>query len=98
MREYPVTQGELWGLGSVGAFAALAFSSAAGLFGFSIDTAKDLDLSNGVAAHTAAYWTSMRDMAFNLSIGAAVIGVLLVFAGAAKIISIVKNTTFPEDQ
>jgi hypothetical protein len=96
LRAYPITQGELFGLGGIGVGTALAFSAASGLFGFYMNTALALDLTQGGVPEKLAYWEAIKSVAFIASIVAAVIGIIFIGFGAYKVREIINTTDFDE--
>lgn len=98
MNDYPVSKDELWTLGGLGLGATLAFSSAAGLLGFFVDTKKDLELAQGIPPETVAYWRAREDDALILMVGCLVAGVLFFAFGALKVRHIINSTKFSEGE
>lgn len=96
MKAYPVTSIELWGLGSLGLLASLAFSAGASCITFSIDTTENLDLSQGVASATLAYWQAAKLFAMIGGIGLLVVSIATVAGGSLYILHILRRTTFDE--
>lgn len=94
VKSYPVASMELWGLGALGLVASLAFSAAAALVTFSIDTQKDLDLAVGVDAAVIAYWKAAEHFAFWAGIGVGLFGLGVVAGGSLYILHIMRRTKF----
>lgn len=96
MKAYPVTRGELWGLGGVGLAASALFSGGSSAISFSIETAENLDLAQGVPSATVGFWTAARHMAWFGGIGLIVFGVIAVVLGGLYIGHIIRRTDFDE--
>jgi hypothetical protein len=97
MKAYPVTTGELWGLGGVGLAASAVFSGGASAIGFSIETAENLALSQAVPAETAGYWGAAEAFAWWGGIALLILGVGLVLSGGLYIRHIINRTDFGDE-
>lgn len=94
VKGYSVTEDQLVNIAGVGWLAALCFSGATGLFGFSLNLWVTLDLSSNLSAERGAWWRGMNLACFA---GGSVLFILAsVFATyrLIKLTSIKKKTKF----
>jgi len=92
MKEYPLTKGELYNLGTIGGLSAVFFSLATGLFGFATTITKDIAFSSSVPETVIVYYSTLRDFAFYGSAFSAFVGVIFLVAGGLRVRQIIKET------
>lgn len=92
MKEYPLTQAELIGLGGM-SFAATAFFSIASWCGTTwFDVRKDLALGSGIPANTAGYYRGL-ETAFGVgAVGFAVLGLIFLALNGIALLNIIRST------
>ena len=94
MKAYPITDGELNQLATIGIISVVCFSFAAGLLGVSIDIQKDLALAIDVPEAARGYWGAIRTATLIGSVVFAVFGGFLLLLGHTRRAGIKKSTFF----
>lgn len=93
MKEYPLTQSELYGLASLGALTTGCFSVASGLLGYASSIAKDIAFFGSNIPETALnHYALARDLSLYGSLGLFAIGVALMGVGGIRVRQIIKET------
>jgi hypothetical protein len=92
MKEYPLTKGELYGLGTLGGAATLCFSLGSAAFGYAAAITKDMAFASNVPEKIIVYYSTMRDFAFYGSFGLFAVGLVLIVAGGIRVRQIIAET------
>ena len=93
LKEYPITEGELTALATIGAVATLCFSVASALFGFAVTVTKDIAFASTLPDSILTFWGTLRIGAF-IGTGIFVLfGIVFIVVGKSKISAIKRETT-----
>lgn len=94
MKAYPITEGELSTLFSIGLGAAICFAFASASLGFAVDLHKDLAFSPDLSESIQAFWQNIQIVAWALMVVFFVAGCAFLFWGKNKLSEIKSGTTF----
>jgi heme O synthase-like polyprenyltransferase len=97
VKGYPVTRDELFGLGGVGLLATFCFSVGGNYMNRSFDISKDIELAQGVPEPLVARWKAKSEDAFLFGSVLIAVGVITIFVGGAKVLSIIRSTEHPNE-
>lgn len=96
MKGYPITEGEVGQLFSIGLYATICFSLSAGLFGFAMDVSKDLAFAPETSKAVIGFWTLIRTFSWVLCAVLFGCGVAFFLRGKSVLNTIKNSTIFPE--
>ncbi len=94
MKGYPITEGELGQLFSIGLYATICFSLSAGLFGFAVDVSKELAFATGTPQAVVAFWEASRVFSWVLCVVLFGAGIAFFLRGKSILNNIKKSTIF----
>lgn len=92
MKEYPLTKGELVGLGGMSFGATISFSVSSFLLSTWFDLRKDLALTKDISPATQGYWSGLADGAFWGGWVAVAVGLAFLLANGLTLFSIINDT------
>lgn len=92
MKEYPLTQPELMGLGGVSVASTVFFSIASWCLTNWFDIKKDVSLTSGVKPETLGYWRGLEAAFGWAALGFAAMGVVFLALNGFALFTIIRNT------
>jgi hypothetical protein len=97
MKAYPISEGELWQLFTIGLLSALCFSIATALVSYGLDIYKDLALNPSTLEEVVKHWKPIQHWCFGLAVVLVMIAVVSAIFGGLKIQKIKQETEFDEE-
>lgn len=95
VKGYPITRDELFGLGGAGFVATAGFSLGGNYLTRYYDIQKDLDMAQGLPDRIVVKWQTKAEQDWTFGILLIIFGIVAIFAGGAKITSIILSTKHP---
>jgi hypothetical protein len=91
MKEYPLTEGELNELATLGIGATIAFAIMSALLGFAVDVTKDFAFED-VPAAAKSFWSGLRLAALLFAAASGALGIGLLWRGRNRLRQIKRST------
>jgi hypothetical protein len=96
VKGYPLTRDELFELGGGGLLATTFFSLGGSCIGTSLDIQKSLEMAQTISPELKARWETKEADYWLFGIVFIAIGLGLLVAGGAKLVSIIRSTRHSE--